>query len=109
MWKIYPHDIETSMNERHELKYDGRCIIFSVLDDVNKRLVCVKKTINEIHRSIQYQISEINGVIAHDIFFMPQGRLSSTTSGKIQVEPFQQEYLKGTLEELYLMKLVELS
>lgn len=127
---IYPHDIETSVNESHKLMKEGRCTAFSVLDDGHERLICIKeinralyqllekyqenkdtetkKIINEIHRSIQYQISENNGVIAQNIFFMLQGRLSTTTSGKIQVNEAKQEYLNGSLEGFSLIDLMKL-
>lgn len=128
---IYPHDIETSVNESNELMKNGRCTAFSVLEDGHEQLICIKevsrnlylslvkyeqfkdvetkKVIDEIHRSIQHNISENNGVIAHDVFLILQGRLSTTTSGKIQVQGTKKGYMLNTLEGFSLMDFVKLS
>jgi acyl-CoA synthetase (AMP-forming)/AMP-acid ligase II len=126
---IYPHDIETCINGSHELMQNGRSTAFSVLEDGFEHLICIKeinrnlyqsiekhretndtdtkKIIHELYRKIQFEISEDNGVIAQDIFFMLQGRLNTTTSGKIQIQTIKQEYLKKSLVGFSLMELVK--
>ena len=126
---IHPHDIEASVIESHELIKEGRCAAFSIVNQNTEKLVCVKelhrgiyrtldtykanktqetkKVILEIYRSIQQSISVGNGVNAQDIFFIPQGKLPVTTSGKVKMQECKKQYIEGTLDGFSLMELVK--
>lgn len=127
---IHPHDVAASVNESHELLEPGRCTAFPIMEDNREVLVTVKELhrgiyrtlqqllqnpdnqeakeqAKEIYRSIQKQVSEDNGVLTHDIFFIPQGRLAVTTSGKVKVQATKKLYEANNLDGFSLTKLIK--
>jgi len=124
--KLYPHDIELTVELSHPALRPACCAAFSVDGSSEEQLIIaaeiepryqpavVKAPVGEarsrpngrapldvaaVVRAIRRTVAEEHGVRVHTVVLLPAGRVPKTTSGKVQRHACQASFLKGTLEK----------
>ncbi len=103
----YPQDIELTAFECHEALMPNGAAAFSVQEGGDEQLVLVlevKRTFlrkfdeNDVAMSVQKSIAEHHDLQANSILFIKPGRLSKTSSGKVQRQRSKQLFLDDDIE-----------
>lgn len=106
----YPQDIESAAQASHPILRQGWGAAFMINVNNEERAVLVQEVIKSCSdnialekaaASIRLALADQQSLELHDVVLIKQGRLPSTSSGKICRHLCSQEYLDGTLPALY--------
>jgi len=123
--KLYPHDIELTVERSHPALRPACCAAFSVDGSSEEQLVIAAEIepryqpaapnapdgearshpkgrlpldVEAVVRAIRRAVAEEHDVRVHTVVLLRAGRILKTTSGKVQRHACQAAFLKGTLE-----------
>ncbi|MGB8509271.1 MAG: AMP-binding protein [Pyrinomonadaceae bacterium] len=103
---LYPHDIETTVEESLPEVRVGRCCAFSLDNEEGEALVIVAEVERaqrhnfdpaEVFARLREAVSIHHEAELYDAVFVRTGTFPLTSSGKAQRQKARQEYLDGTL------------
>jgi acyl-CoA synthetase (AMP-forming)/AMP-acid ligase II len=111
--KLYPQDIELTVEQSHPALRPSCCAAFSV-DGTGEELLIIAAEIEPryqpsvrqpldveaVVRAIRRAVAEEHDVRVHTVVLLRAGRIPKTTSGKVQRHACQASFVKGTLEKL---------
>ncbi|MDH3717188.1 MAG: AMP-binding protein, partial [Planctomycetota bacterium] len=105
---LYPHDIEETVENAHDVLRRGGGVAFSVDVDGEERLVVAheierehrKANLQEVVAAIREAVIEQHEVPAHTILLLRTGALAKTSSGKVQRRSSRDAYLKEELQTI---------
>lgn len=103
---LYPQDIESTVEQCHELLRSGNGTAFAIEQGGEEQLVIVHEVErryratdrDELAETIRQVVGDAHEVQPYAIVFIKTGSLPKTSSGKIQVHLTRQKYLAGELE-----------
>jgi len=111
--KLYPQDIELTVEQSHPSLRPASCAAFSVDGIGEEHLIVVAEIepryqpslrqsldVEEVVRSIRRAVAEEHDVRVHTVVLLRAGHIPKTTSGKVQRHACHTGFLKGTLETL---------
>jgi acyl-CoA synthetase (AMP-forming)/AMP-acid ligase II len=111
--KLYPQDIELTVEQSHPALRPASCAAFSVDGIGEEHLIVVAEIepryqpsarqsldVEAVTRAIRRAVAEEHDVRVHTVVLLRAGRIPKTTSGKVQRHACRASYLKGTLERL---------
>jgi acyl-CoA synthetase (AMP-forming)/AMP-acid ligase II len=125
--KLYPQDIELTVEQSHPALRPACCAAFSVEGVGEEQLIVAVEVepryqtaigkpqdgearahpngrlpldIDAVVRAIRRAVAEEHDVRVHTVVLLRAGRIPKTTSGKVQRHACQISFLKGTLERL---------
>jgi acyl-CoA synthetase (AMP-forming)/AMP-acid ligase II len=125
--KLYPQDIELTVEQSHPALRPACCAAFSVDGTGEEQLIIAAEVdpryqptvhnpsdaeahahsngrlpldVEAVVRAIRRAVAEEHDVRAHTVVLVRAGRVPKTTSGKVQRHACQASFLKGTLERL---------
>ena len=125
--KLYPQDIEMTVEQSHPALRPACCAAFSVDGVGEEHLIVVAEVepryqpvvgepldgearshsnrrlpldVEVVVRAIRRAVAEEHDVRVHTVVLLQAGRIPKTTSGKVQRHACQVSFLKGTLERL---------
>ena len=125
--KLYPQDIELTVEQSHLALRPSCCAAFSVDGTGEERLIIAAEVepryqpavgdpadgearahpngrlpldVEAVGRAIRRAVAEEHDVRVHTVVLLRAGRVPRTTSGKVQRHACQASFLKGTLERL---------
>jgi len=125
--KLYPQDIEMTVEQSHPALRPACCAAFSVDGTGEEQLVIAAEVepryqpavrnppngearahpngrspldVEAVTRAIRRAVAEEHDVRVHTVGLLRAGRIPKTTSGKVQHHACQDGFLKGTLERL---------
>jgi len=125
--KLYPQDIEMTVEQSHPALRPACCAAFSVDGTGEEQLVVAAEVepryqpavrnppdggarthpngrspldVEAVVRAIRRAVAEEHDVRVHTVVLLRAGRIPKTTSGKVQHHACQAGFLKGTLERL---------
>jgi acyl-CoA synthetase (AMP-forming)/AMP-acid ligase II len=125
--KLYPQDIEMTVEQSHPALRPACCAAFSVDGTGEEQLVIAAEVepryqpavrnppngearahpngrspldVEAVTRAIRRAVAEEHDVRVHTVVLLRAGRIPKTTSGKVQHHACQDGFLKGTLERL---------
>jgi acyl-CoA synthetase (AMP-forming)/AMP-acid ligase II len=125
--KLYPQDIELTVEQCHPALRPACCAAFSVDGTGEERLIIAAEVdpryqpatrnppdwearahsngrlpldVEAVVRAIRRAVAEEHDVRVHTVVLLRAGRVPKTTSGKVQRHACQASFLKGTLERL---------
>ena len=125
--KLYPQDIELTVEQSHPALRPACCAAFSVDGTGEERLIIAAEVeprcqpavrnppdgearahpngrlpldVEAVVRAIRRAVAEEHDVRVHTVVLLRAGRIPKTTSGKVQRHACQASFLKGTLERL---------
>jgi acyl-CoA synthetase (AMP-forming)/AMP-acid ligase II len=123
--KLYPQDIELTVEQCHPALRPACCAAFSVDGTGDERLIVaaevepryqpavsnppdgetyvrsngrVSLDVEVVVRAIRRAVAEAHDARVHEVVLLRAGRIPKTTSGKVQRHACQSGFLKGTLE-----------
>ena len=123
--KLYPHDIELTVERSHPALRPACCAAFSVEGSSEEQLIIAAEIeprykpavpnapdgearahpngrlpldVKAVVRAIRRAVAEEHDVRVHTVVLLRAGRVPKTTSGKVQRHACQAAFLKGTLE-----------
>ncbi len=124
--KLYPHDIELTVERSHPALRTDCCAAFSVDRDGEEQLIVAAEVepryqpavrdlpegeerapprgrlpldVGIVVRAIRKAVAEEHDVRVHTALLLRAGRIPKTTSGKVQRHACQASFLNGTLEK----------
>ena len=125
--KLYPQDIELTVEQSHPALRPACCAAFSVDGTGEEQLVIAAEVdpqyqpavrnladgaarthpigrlsldVEAVGRAIRRAVAEQHDVRVHTVVLLRAGRIPKTTSGKVQRHACQASFLQGTLERL---------
>jgi acyl-CoA synthetase (AMP-forming)/AMP-acid ligase II len=125
--KLYPQDIELTVEQSHPALRPACCAAFSVDGTGEEHLIIAAEVdpryqpairnppdgearanpngrltldVEAVVRAIRRAVAEEHDVRVHTVVLLRAGRVPKTTSGKVQRHACQASFLKGTLERL---------
>jgi len=125
--KLYPQDIELTVEQSHPALRPGCCVAFSVDGAGEEQLIIAAEIepryqpavpnppdgdararpngrlpldVEAVVRTIRRTVAEEHDARAHTVVLLRAGRIPMTTSGKVQRHACRASFLKGTLERL---------
>jgi acyl-CoA synthetase (AMP-forming)/AMP-acid ligase II len=125
--KLYPQDIELTVEQSHPALRPACCAAFSVDGTGEEHLIIAAEVepryqpavrhppegearahpngrlpldVEAVVRAIRRAVAEEHDVRVHTVVLLRAGRIPKTTSGKVQRHACQASFLKGTLERL---------
>jgi acyl-CoA synthetase (AMP-forming)/AMP-acid ligase II len=125
--KLYPQDIELTVEQSHPALRPACCAAFSVDGTGEERLIIAAEIepryqaavrnppdgearahpngrlpldVEAVVRAIRRAVAEEHDARVHAVVLLRAGRIPKTTSGKVQRHACQASFLKGTLEKL---------
>jgi acyl-CoA synthetase (AMP-forming)/AMP-acid ligase II len=125
--KLYPQDIELTVEQSHPALRPACCAAFSVDGTGEEKLVVAAEVepryqpavrnlpdgearshpngrlpldVEAVVRAIRRAVAEEHDARVHTVVLLRAGRIPKTTSGKVQRHACQASFLKGTLEKL---------
>jgi acyl-CoA synthetase (AMP-forming)/AMP-acid ligase II len=111
--KLYPQDIELTVEQSHPALRPACCAAFSVDGTGEEQLIIAAEVeprhqpsvrqpldVEAVVRAIRRAVAEEHDVRVHTVVLLRAGRIPKTTSGKVQRHACRASYLKGTLEKL---------
>ena len=125
--KLYPQDIELTVEQSHPSLRPACCAAFSVDGTGEEQLIIAAEVdpryqptvhnppdgearahsngrlpldVEAVVRAIRRAVAEEHDVRVHTVVLVRAGRVPKTTSGKVQRHACQASFLKGTLEKL---------
>jgi acyl-CoA synthetase (AMP-forming)/AMP-acid ligase II len=125
--KLYPQDIELTVEQSHPALRPACCAAFSVDGTGEERLIIAAEVepryqpadrnppdgearahpngrmrldVEAVVRAIRRAVAEEHDVRVHTVVLLRAARIPKTTSGKVQRHACQANFLKGTLERL---------
>lgn len=105
----YPQDVELTAFESHEALMPNGAAAFTIVESNEEKLVIVlevkrtylrKLDVNEVVMAIQKAVALNHEIQAHSIVLIKPGRLSKTSSGKVQRQKNKQMYLNDEIEAI---------
>jgi acyl-CoA synthetase (AMP-forming)/AMP-acid ligase II len=123
--KLYPQDIELTVERSHPALRPSCCAAFSVDGTDEERLIITAEVapryrptiraqsngnakapasgrlpldVEAVVRSIRRAVAEAHDARVHTVALLPAGRIPMTTSGKVQRHACKSSFLNGTLE-----------
>lgn len=123
--KLYPHDIELTVEQSHPALRPACCAAFSIDGTGEEQLIVAAEVeprylravrdapqgqahahpngrlpldIESVVRAIRKAVAEEHDARVHSVVLLRAGRIPKTTSGKVQRHACQTGFLKGTLE-----------
>jgi len=105
---LMPHELERIAENASEGGGSRRSAAFSIADGADGERVVLAVEVSEtdadrlatIEREVRLGVGHTVSVPLADVVFVRRGRLSKTTSGKVQRNRVRQQYLDGKLERL---------
>ena len=125
--KLYPQDIESTVEQSHPALRPACCAAFSVDGTGEEQLIIAVEVepryqsavrhppegearahpngrlpldVEAVVRAIRRAVAEEHDVRVHTVVLLRAGRIPKTTSGKVQRHACQASFVKGTLEKL---------
>ena len=119
--KLYPQDIELTVEESHPALRPACCAAFSVDGTSEEHLIVAAEVepryqppvrnleahahpngrmpldVEAVVRAIRRAVAEVHDVRVHKVVLLRAGRIPKTTSGKVQRHACQESFLRGTL------------
>lgn len=103
--KIYPQDIESTVENCHTTICSGQTASFSIRSEFGERLVIVHELRNGCDHDLNELIERIRGAVFNDQGVMPYvvllvkpGSIARTANGKIQRQACRDAYLRGAFK-----------
>jgi acyl-CoA synthetase (AMP-forming)/AMP-acid ligase II len=128
--KLYPQDIELTVEQSHPALRPACCAAFAVEDAGGERLIIAAEVdpryqpaarvawdrtvrahpsgrlpldVDAVVRNIRRMVAEAHDARVHTVVLLRAGRIPMTTSGKVQRHACKASFLQGTLESLGVM------
>lgn len=111
--KLYPQDIELTMERSHSAIRSGGCAAFFVTDSHRERLVVAAEVdrrsvgipesdeaianLQVVIANLRQAIAELHEVQVHAVMLLARGGIPKTSSGKLQRHACRAGFLEGTL------------
>ncbi|WP_157729484.1 non-ribosomal peptide synthetase [Tumebacillus algifaecis] len=105
----YPQDLEQTVQQSHPAVQNSNGAAVGIEVDGEERLVIVQEVershrrsnLSEVAELIRKQISLEHSLQAHAIVLLRPMSIPKTTSGKVQRHACREQFMNGTLEELF--------